>query len=377
MSSPLPYHSRMLLAGIHRTVLYASNSCRNSFNGVAARIDAGGGCSRLVPTELPASTIQLRYRFRQRQTSFQFQLFGVGDPSYALSPNIPLYTPFPKPYNTSMYLEFYGLKENPFNVTSDPNFLYLSHTHKEALNHLLYGIEQRKGFVEITGEIGAGKTTLCRALLNQLDDKTKTSFIFNSNLPENQLLEAILDDFGIVPERRNKVTFIRQLNDFLLKGLSEGDNAVLIIDEAQNLRASTLESIRMLSNLETEKEKLLQIILVGQPQLREKLNSPKLEQLRQRINIRFHVEALNKNEIQGYIDHRLYVAGPVRNIIFAPEALEHIYSYSRGIPRVINIICDKSLLLGFVQGEHFIGRDTIQRSIEELEGQFMSTPGVR
>jgi general secretion pathway protein A len=269
-----------------------------------------------------------------------------------------------------MYLEFYGLTENPFNVTSDPNFLYLSHTHKEALNHLLYGIEQRKGFVEITGEVGAGKTTLCRALLNQLDSKTKTCLIFNSNLPENQLLEEILNDFGIIPERRSKVIFLRQLNDFLLKQLYDGNNTVLIIDEAQNLRSSTLETIRMLSNFETEKEKLLQIVLVGQPQLREKLDSPDLLQLKQRISVRFHIKALEKDEVRKYIEHRLHVAGSGEKITFTPGAIEHIYSYSKGIPRVINIICDKSLLLGFVHGTRFIEHDTIQKSIDEVEGQF-------
>jgi len=269
-----------------------------------------------------------------------------------------------------MYLEFYGLKENPFNVTSDPNFLYFSHTHKEALNHLLYGIEQRKGFVEITGEIGAGKTTLCRALLNQLDNRTKTSLIFNSNLPENQLLEAILNDFGIATERRSKVVFLRQLNNFLLEQLSHGNNTVLIIDEAQNLRSSTLETIRMLSNLETEKEKLLQIVLVGQPQLRKKLDSPDLLQLRQRISVRFHIKALEENELRNYIEHRLHVAGSKGNITFTPGAIDHIYAYTKGIPRVINIVCDKSLLLGFVTGTRFIEHDTIQKSIAEIEGQF-------
>ncbi|RKY41868.1 MAG: ATPase [Candidatus Makaraimicrobium thalassicum] len=272
-----------------------------------------------------------------------------------------------------MYLDFYGLRENPFNVTSDPNFLYLSHTHKEALNHLLFGIDQRKGFIEITGEIGAGKTTLCKSLLDRLDDRTKTSLIFNSDLPENQLLEAILDDFGIVPQRRCKVAFLRQLNDFLLEQLSHRNNSVLIIDEAQNLRSSTLETIRMLSNLETEKEKLLQIILVGQPQLREKLNSPKLLQLRQRISVRFHVEALKRDEVRGYIEHRLHIAAPSENITFTPEAIDHIYPYSKGIPRLINITCDKSLLLGFVRGTRFIGRDIVQKSIEEIEGQLHFT----
>jgi general secretion pathway protein A len=269
-----------------------------------------------------------------------------------------------------MYLEFYGLKENPFNVTSDPDFLYLSHTHKEALDHLIYGINARKGFIEITGEIGAGKTTICRALINRLDERTKTSLIFNSSLPETQLLEAIVTDFGIQPKRRSKVALVNHLNDFLLEQLAGGNNTVLIIDEAQNLRSTTLETIRMLSNLETSKEKLLQIVLVGQPQLREKLNSPSLVQLRQRISVRFHVRALDRNELEGYIYHRLAVAGSSETINFFPESCEYIFSYSKGIPRIINIVCDKALLLGYVQETRFIGPDIIEKSIEEIEGQY-------
>lgn len=267
-----------------------------------------------------------------------------------------------------MYLDFYGLKENPFNVTSDPNFLYLSHTHQEAINHLLYGIKQRKGFIEITGEIGSGKTTLCRAILSRLDEKTKTSMIFNSSLPESQLLEAIVEDFGVKPERRGKGAFIKALNRFLLEQLSRGNNAVLIVDEAQNLRLSALETIRMLSNLETEKEKLLQIILSGQPQLREKLDSPDLEQLRQRISVRFHVKALDMADVPGYIQHRLGIAGSQGNIGFTPEAIDAILSYSKGIPRLINLVCDKSLLLGFVQDTFLIDAEIIRRSIEDIEG---------
>lgn len=269
-----------------------------------------------------------------------------------------------------MYLEFYGLQENPFNVTSDPDFLYLSHTHKEALDHLLYGIKQRKGFIEITGEIGAGKTTICKALVNKLDDKTKTSMIFNSSLPEKQLLEAIIADFGITPAKKSKVALLKELNNFLLEQLSCGNNTVLIIDEAQNLRLSTLETIRMLSNFETNKEKLLQIVLVGQPQLREKLRSPDLVQLRQRISVRFHVRALDKDELWGYIAHRLNVAGASNNINFSPDALDLIQIYTKGIPRVINLVCDKALLLGFVRETNFIGADTIEKSIEEIEGQY-------
>lgn len=267
-----------------------------------------------------------------------------------------------------MYLDFYGLKENPFNVTSDPNFLYLSHTHQEALNHLLYGINQRKGFIEITGEIGCGKTTLCRALLSRLDEKTRTSVMFNSSLPESQLLEAIVEDFGVKPERRGKGAFIKALNSFLLEQLSRGNNAVLIIDEAQNLRLSALETIRMLSNLETEKEKLLQTILVGQPQLKEKLESPNLEQLRQRISVRFHVKALDGSEIPRYIEHRLGVAGAPGKIGFSQEALDLILSYSKGVPRLINLVCDKTLLLGFVREAWMIDAEIVNKSIEELEG---------
>ena len=269
-----------------------------------------------------------------------------------------------------MYLEYYGLKENPFNVTSDPDFLYLSHTHREALNHLVYGINQRKGFIEITGEIGAGKTTLCKALLNSLDENTRSSLVFNSTLQETQLLEAILNDFGITPERRSKVAFLKTLNTFLLEQLYAGRNTILIIDEAQNLRASTLETIRMLSNLETNKEKLLQIILVGQPQLRDKLNLPSLLQLRQRISVRFHLTPLEKSELPRYIEHRLSVAGSSGNIGFSQEAIDLIFTYSKGIPRVVNLICDKSLLLGFVRSTRFLEYGVVEQSIQEIEGKY-------
>ena len=267
-----------------------------------------------------------------------------------------------------MYLDYYGLREHPFNVTSDPGFLYLSSTHKEALNHLVYGINQRKGFIEITGEIGAGKTTLCRTILKQLSEGTKTSLIFNPNLPEAQLLEAIILDFGLVPVRRNKISYFRQLNDFLLQELSCNNNVVLIIDEAQNLSKSTLETVRMLSNLETEKEKLLQIVLVGQPELRNKLDSPDLLQLKQRLSIRFHISALKTEEIKEYINHRLFLASGAINVTFDASAIELITAHSGGIPRLINRLCDKSLLLGFVLNKKIIDQAIIQKSIDELHG---------
>ncbi|MCQ9206599.1 MAG: AAA family ATPase [Omnitrophica bacterium] len=270
-----------------------------------------------------------------------------------------------------MYLRYYGLRENPFNVTSDPNFLYLSKVHKDAIAHLMYGINERKGFLEITGEVGAGKTTLCKALLKRLAGNTKTAFILNSNLSELQLLEAILIDFGLQPKRRAKIALFRQLNDFLLDELRKNANVVLILDEAQNLTFSTLEGIRLLSNLETDKQKLFQIVLVGQPQLRQKLNSPSLLQLRQRIGVRFHIGPLGENETEQYIYHRINVASfeGKNNIRFAQQALEKIFKYSGGIPRLINLVCDKALLTGFVFESRLIDGNVIDKSIHEIEGK--------
>jgi general secretion pathway protein A len=267
-----------------------------------------------------------------------------------------------------MYREFFGLKEKPFNVTSDPNFLFLSRIHNEALAHLLYGIKEKKGFLEITGEIGAGKTTLCRALLSRLDKNTKTAFIFNSNLPELQLLQSILEDFGITVTRKNKVSLFQQLNNFLIEEMARGNNVVLIIDEAQNIKTKVLEEIRMLSNLETDKEKLFQIILVGQPELKHKLASPALTQLRQRIAVRFHISPLEKSEVEKYIYHRLTVAGSKGDIRFSDDSIQRIHSFSGGIPRVINMVCDKSLLAAYVMETRDITLPMVEKSINELEG---------
>jgi len=268
-----------------------------------------------------------------------------------------------------MYLDYYGLREKPFNVTSDPNFLYLSKRHKEAFAHLVYGIKERKGFLEITGEVGTGKTTLCRALLNQLDTHTKAAFMFNSDLSELQLLQAIIADLGIKIERKTKIDLFNSLNSFLIEQLRLGNNVVLILDEAQNLKPRILEQMRMLSNLETEKEKLFQIIFVGQPELRDRLSSPGLRQLRQRIGIRYHILPLEINEIADYINHRLYVAGSEGDIRFTSTAIERIYQYSNGIPRLINIVCDKALLLAFVLRGYNIDEKIIEKSIEEIEGK--------
>ena len=256
----------------------------------------------------------------------------------------------------------------PFNVTSDPSFLFLSRVHKEAFAHLLYGIKEKKGFLEITGEIGAGKTTLCRALINQLDKNTKSAFVFNSTLPELQLLEAILEDYGLAVDKKNKVSMLKRLNEFLIAELSKGNNVILIIDEAQNLKSSVLEEIRMLSNLETDKEKLFQIILVGQPELKKKLNSDRLRQLQQRISVRFHITPLEADEIDKYIYHRLSVAGVNGGIRFAQEAIDYIYKFSGGIPRVINMVCDKALLYAYVIETKDITLNIAERGVREIQG---------
>jgi len=271
-----------------------------------------------------------------------------------------------------MYTNFYSLRENPFNVTSDPNFLYMSKKHREALSFMSYGIEQRKGFLEITGEIGTGKTTICKALLNGLSEKIKTAFIINPDLSELQLLESIATDFGIeLPKKSNKLTVFGLLNKFLIHQLYLRNNVVLIIDEAQNLKLSLLEQIRLLSNLETEKEKLIQIILVGQPQLRDKLNSPGLAQLRQRISIRYHILPLERHEVKNYINHRLGVAGSDGKIHFAEEAIDGICKFSDGVPRLINMVCDRALLFGYVLETRTITGEIIQRSINEIKGAIL------
>ncbi len=269
-----------------------------------------------------------------------------------------------------MYLHYYDLKEKPFSVTADPNFLYLSRKHQEAISHMQYGISERMGFLEITGEIGTGKTTICKALLNTLDEHTKTAFILNSNLSEIQLIQAVVEDLGIQLKNKNKFTMISELNRFLLEQLSRDNNVVLIIDEAQNLSLRLLEQVRLLSNLETEKEKLLQIVLVGQPELRERLASRKLTQLKQRISIRYHMLPLDRDEVEGYIIHRLKVAGSNSRRFFEQDAVEEVFSFSRGIPRLINIICDKALLAGFVFKKKSIGPDAIKKCAREIEGIF-------
>lgn len=269
-----------------------------------------------------------------------------------------------------MYKDFYHLQEDPFNVTADPGFFFSSSRHLEAFSHLVYGIQQRKGILLITGEIGTGKTTLCRILLNRLDKNVKTALILNPSFSAIQLLQIIVRDLGIEGGLKNKFALINALNHFLLQQTSQGNNVVIIIDEAQNLGVRQLEQIRLLSNLETEKEKLLQIILVGQPELDEKLRLSSLRQLNQRITVRYHMMPLNRDEVEAYINHRLNVAqnsgSPKNKIHFTDKAVDLIYENSQGTPRMINILCDRALLAGYIAETFTIDENVIQRSVEEV-----------
>ena len=250
-----------------------------------------------------------------------------------------------------MYEAHFGLREAPFNVTPDPKFIFFSRKHLDAFSCLLYGIGSRKGFIQITGEIGAGKTTLCRAVLEKLRGvQVHSAMVLNPRLSELPLLHTIADDFGIVLKARNKKECFDGLNRFLLEEFDKGYNTVLIIDEAQDLTPRTLEQIRLLSNLETNCEKLIQIVLVGQPELRDTLNHADLAQLRQRISIRFHLTALDRVETEEYILHRLRIAGVQDGFrLFLGEAIDLIYNRSQGVPRVINKLCDRALLAAYAR----------------------------
>ncbi len=268
-----------------------------------------------------------------------------------------------------LYNNFYGFTESPFNITPDPKFLYFSPKHRDALAHLMFGIQQRKGFIQLTGEVGAGKTTLCRALLSQLGPKYKTALILNPCLNETQLLQAILGEFGLPGVKKGRVACLDTLNRFLLDQVRLGNDVVLIIDEAQDLSFEMLEQIRLLSNLETDQRKLLQIVLMGQPELRDKLNDRRLRQLRQRITVRYHLNPLTRREVADYIRHRITLSGGGGTPSFTGWAVWVIYRYSSGIPRLINAVCDKALLCGFVSGTQTLGLRQVRRAIRSLEGE--------
>jgi general secretion pathway protein A len=276
-----------------------------------------------------------------------------------------------------MYEAFYGLREKPFNLTPDPRFLFLSEKHKEAFAHLLYGIKNRGGFVMVTGEIGTGKTTICRTLLNNLEDDTEVAFIFNPCLSPEELLRTINQDFGI-PSRATSIKgLIDELNTYLLDRRARNKNCVLVIDEAQNLDPAILEQIRLLSNLETETEKLLQIVLIGQPELAEHLELNELRQLNQRITARYHLRELGSDETLQYIAYRLRVAGGRRKVRFTRRAVKAIYRCSGGVPRVINAICDRALLVGYTVESRDITVPIIRRAAREVRGERFKKPKRR
>ena len=266
-------------------------------------------------------------------------------------------------------MEYYGLSEPPFDITPNPRFLYYSAKHREALNHLLYGVRGRKGFVQLTGEVGSGKSTICRALLEQLADRCSTALILNPVMNTEGLIKAIAMEFGLSAKGLDRLETMEVLNQFLLAQVEHNREAVLIIDEAQDLTNDLLEQVRLLSNLETDERKLLQIVLLGQPELRHRLNDPCLRQLRQRITVRFHLQPLRLFEVGQYVQHRLEVSGANGAPYFTRWALRRIYRYSRGIPRLINAVCDKCLLAGFVLQTDWVTRRIVGRAIRELEGE--------
>ncbi len=269
-----------------------------------------------------------------------------------------------------MYKEFYGFKENAFNITSDPAFYFESLQHKEAYSHLLYGIKHRKGIIAMTGEVGTGKTTLCRILLNQIDANIKTAFILNPNFSQIQLLQLITKDLGIsqTGSKNNKLELITTLNEFLIDETARGHNVAVIIDEAQNLNIHQLEQIRLLSNLETEKDKLLQIILVGQPELLDHLRKPSLRQLNSRIGVRYHIQPLTRHDVKKYIGHRLNIAGAPDNLCFTAAAVDAVFHFSKGTPRLINILCEHALLAGFVNETFTLSDELVKSAAKEALG---------
>ena len=266
-----------------------------------------------------------------------------------------------------MYESFFGLKEKPFRMTPDTRYFYPSAKHTDALNHMVYAIEERRGFVVITGEIGSGKTTLPRVLFQKLEPSTKTAVIRNTQLTAKDLITLILEELEIpFKPGSTKVQLISRLNDYLVEQLQDNNNVVLLIDEAQNLKPNVLEEVRMLSNLETETEKLIQIILMGQPELKSKLWLRELTQLRQRVTLHYHLAALDECETVAYIAHRLHVAGANSAPIFASDALPKIFHYTHGVPRLINGLCDRALLTGYVNETATVGPDTIDEVAREL-----------
>jgi general secretion pathway protein A len=270
-----------------------------------------------------------------------------------------------------MYEDYFGLKKKPFSIVPDPGYFYTSHGHREALAHLLYGITNEGGFVLLTGEVGAGKTTVCRRFLQLVPDDVEVAFILNPKLTSEELLATICDEFRIpYPDGTASVkTFVTRINGYLLDMHEKGRKAVLIIEEAQNLKSEVLEQIRLLTNLETKQRKLLQMIMLGQPELRDMLGDPQLRQLSQRITARYHLGPLAKDEIPAYVEYRLSVAGLLRNRPFPPRTMRKLFGLTGGIPRLINVVCDRALLGAYVQGKEQVDVKTLTGAAREVSGE--------
>jgi general secretion pathway protein A len=266
-----------------------------------------------------------------------------------------------------MYRAFFGLRERPFNITPDPRFLFFSDNHREAMDAMTYGIESRAGFIELVGEVGCGKTTLCRAVLSHLPTCVETALVLNPCLTETQLVQAILSDLGCPFRSRDRLQLIERLNEYLLDKMRKGINVVVILDEAQQMTPALLEQVRLLSNLETDQHKLMQIVLSGQPELEKRLLEPRLRQLRQRIMMKCRLHPLNEQDTGRYIQHRLSVAGAKEGVEFEAAAVRLIHSHARGIPRLINKLCDRALLAAYAAESLRVGRTEARRAVVEME----------
>ena len=269
-----------------------------------------------------------------------------------------------------MYCQFYGFRESPFSITPNPRFLFMSAPHREALAHLIYAVKSRAGFVELTGEVGTGKTTLLRSFLQRLDaEGHRTALIFNPCLSSLELLMSINREFGLVRESGSRMELLQALNVFLLEQKAAGRRVVLVMDEAQNLSPEVLEQIRLISNLETETDKLIQIILCGQPELLSVLAKEELRQLNQRITVRYHLRPMGFESTRRYIEHRMELAGRYRAAQFSKSALKRIFRFSGGVPRLVNIVCDRALLVGFTEEDRVISGRIAAQAVAEIAGR--------
>src|SRR5688572_6488383 len=314
---------------------------------------------RCEVTARPAMNVSLAPRVKD--------ISNLGRPACARGNLRAFWVGRPNVFPTPMYQSFYGFKEMPFNITPDPRFLYLSPTHLEALQHLKYGVREKKGFIVLVGEVACGKTTLCRRFLNELDPaRYDTALILNPRITETQMLKAILTELGETRLAKNQHDLVGQMNYVLLDRIHNNRDIVLIIDEAQNLSFEVLEQIRLLSNLETDKQKLLQIVLMGQPELKEVLAREELRQLRQRILVHYELHPLSRNDMAHYIHHRLSLAGGNGRPSFTRWALRSIHRGSGGIPRIVNNLCDKALLAAYIRESDQVSYWDVRRARREM-----------